>query len=150
MRCFSRALALTPEGHPDLSGRHASLGVSYTHRYRRTGDPDALDQAMRCFSRALTLTQEGHPDLPRRRFSLAVSCRNQFQLTQYSFHLEATLRSFRSASQLSTGAPRDVFNFAFRWAKLASEHTYLKPLEAFRPTIDLLPHHIWLGATTAQ
>ncbi|CCO37318.1 hypothetical protein BN14_11473 [Rhizoctonia solani AG-1 IB] len=105
---------------------------------------------MQYHSHALALTPDGHPDLPLRHFSLAGSSHDHFQRTQHLPHLQAALRSFRSASQLSTGAPRDVFHYALSWAKLASEHTYLNPLEAFRATIDLLPHHIWLGATTAQ
>ncbi|CAE6431131.1 unnamed protein product [Rhizoctonia solani] len=150
MQCYSRALALTPEGHPDLPRHYASLGVSYGDLYRRTNDPGDLKQTMKYHTRALELTPDGHPDLPFRHFNRALSCHDQFQLTNHPSHFQATLHSLRSASHLSTGAPRDAFRYAFRWAKLASEHTYLNPLEAFRTTIDLLPHHIWLGATTAQ
>ncbi|CEL57349.1 hypothetical protein RSOLAG1IB_02088 [Rhizoctonia solani AG-1 IB] len=48
------------------------------------------------------------------------------------------------------GPPRDVFTYALEWTQLASEYTYLNPIQAFRATIDLLPHFIWLGATTPQ
>ncbi|CEL51549.1 hypothetical protein RSOLAG1IB_00084 [Rhizoctonia solani AG-1 IB] len=54
------------------------------------------------------------------------------------------------ASQLLNGPPRDVFMHALHWATLASEHSYPCSIEAFRAAIDLLPHFIWLGSTTAQ
>ncbi|CCO37468.1 hypothetical protein BN14_11624 [Rhizoctonia solani AG-1 IB] len=55
-----------------------------------------------------------------------------------------------SASQLQAGSPRNVFDSALSWADLASVHSDLRPMEAFRATIDLLPHLTWLGATTTQ
>ncbi|CAE6400557.1 unnamed protein product, partial [Rhizoctonia solani] len=70
IKCYSRALELTPDGHPDLPGRHASLGVSYTDRYRRTGDVADLEKALECDSRALELTPDGHPGLPGRHANL--------------------------------------------------------------------------------
>ncbi|CCO33897.1 hypothetical protein BN14_07984 [Rhizoctonia solani AG-1 IB] len=49
-----------------------------------------------------------------------------------------------------SGAPRLKFNNAFNWARLASKHTFLRPLEAYGAAIELLPQFIWLGATTTQ
>ncbi|CAE6478292.1 unnamed protein product [Rhizoctonia solani] len=60
--CFSRALALTPDGHPVMSGRLAILGVSHTDRYRRMDDLGDLEKSIDYFSRALALTPDGHPD----------------------------------------------------------------------------------------
>ncbi|KAF8750633.1 TPR-like protein [Rhizoctonia solani] len=167
IECDSRALALTPDGHPDLPHRHADLGASYTididaweiqltsrrshtDRYQLMGELADLEQSVQCYSRALALTPHDHPDLPTRHFDWATSCHHQYQLNAHPSHLAASLHSFRKASQLSAASPRDVFHNAFRWAKLASDHTYLNPIEAFRIVISLLPHFIWLGATTAQ
>ncbi|CAE6475154.1 unnamed protein product [Rhizoctonia solani] len=146
----SRALALTPEGHPRLPERHAALGVSYTDRCRRLGELADFEKAVQCDSRALALTPGGHPDLSVRHIRWALSCYLQYHHTQNSSYLETSLCSFREASQLSNGPPRDVFKNALRWTNLASKHSGLDPIEAFRATIDLLPHFIWLGSTTTQ
>ncbi|KAF8752092.1 hypothetical protein RHS01_07773 [Rhizoctonia solani] len=76
---FSRALALTPDGHPDLPRRHADLGVSYTHRYRRLGEAADLDRSLEHLSRALALTPDGHPDLPRRHADLGASYTDRYR-----------------------------------------------------------------------
>ncbi|CAE6469359.1 unnamed protein product [Rhizoctonia solani] len=54
------------------------------------------------------------------------------------------------ASQHFSGAPRDKFQHALRWANFAIKHSPLKPIEAYQTAIDLLPQFIWLGATTNQ
>ncbi|KAF8760839.1 TPR-like protein [Rhizoctonia solani] len=177
-RMHSLALALTPDGHPYLPHCHAALGASYTDRFQRMWDITALEKAIECHSRALALTPDGHPDLPRRhtalgkaiecdsralaltpdghpdlslrRYKMAISYHEQYQNTGDPSHLHACLTSFRQSSKLSSAAPRDVFDNALRWANLAFEHPYLNPLEALREAMDLLPHFIWLGATTAQ
>ncbi|KAF8693995.1 TPR-like protein, partial [Rhizoctonia solani] len=148
--CYSRALALTPDGHPNLPDRHAALGVSYGNRHNRLGELADLERAMEYFSRALALTPEGHPDSSARHENWALSCHSQYQHTHDPSHLDSSLRSFRKASQLHNGPPRQVFDNAIRWANLASKHSYLDPIEAFGSAIELLPHFIWLGATTAQ
>ncbi|KAF8741884.1 TPR-like protein, partial [Rhizoctonia solani] len=150
IECHSRALALTPDGHPDLPRRHTALGVSYRDRYRLRWHINDLEKAIECDSRALALTPDGHPDLSLRRYKMAISYHEQYQNTGDPSHLHACLTSFRQSSKLSSAAPRDVFDNARRWANLAFEHPYLNPLEALREAMDLLPHFIWLGATTAQ
>ncbi|CAE6481294.1 unnamed protein product [Rhizoctonia solani] len=150
IECKTRALDLTPDGHPSLADRHASLGVSYTDLYECTGEIADLAKAIECDSHALALTPGGHPDLSKRHFNWAYISHLRYKRTRHSFHLSASLHSFRKSSQLLTGPPRDVFDNAQRWAALASEHSYLCPIEAFRATIDLLPHYIWLGSTSAQ
>ncbi|QRW18678.1 CHAT domain protein [Rhizoctonia solani] len=147
---FSRAFSLTLRDHPDLPHRHAALGMSYEDRYLRMGQKEDLEKSNEHLSLALALTTEGHPDLPLRHCQKAISCHLQYQRTHDSSYLDSSLASFRKASQLSSGGPRGVFDYALRWANLASMHEYLNPFEAFRVTIDLLPHFIWLGATTTQ
>ncbi|CCO31317.1 hypothetical protein BN14_05356 [Rhizoctonia solani AG-1 IB] len=146
----SRALELTPEDHQSLARRHSSLGVSYTDRYQCLGELKDLDKSIECHFRALSLTPEEHPDSSVRHFNWALSCHDRYQHTHDSSHLSASLDSFHKASQLLNAAPREIFKYAFQWAKLASKNSYLDPLEAFRATINLLPHYIWLGATATQ
>ncbi|CAE6424348.1 unnamed protein product [Rhizoctonia solani] len=67
---FTRALASTPNGHPDISHRHAELGVSYGDRYRRLGMLTDLEKAIEYHTRALRLTPDSHPDLSRRHANL--------------------------------------------------------------------------------
>ncbi|CAE6402489.1 unnamed protein product [Rhizoctonia solani] len=150
IQCMSDALELTPEDHPDLADRHADLAGSYGDLYVCLGNLSDLEKAIECSYRALTLTPDGHPGLSLRHFNYAVSLHHRYQHTGDSYHLNTTLEYFRKSSQLLNGAPRDVFDSALRWAKLASEHSYLNPIEAFRTTIDLLPYFIWLGATASQ
>ncbi|GAB1523540.1 hypothetical protein RhiTH_006690 [Rhizoctonia solani] len=146
----SHALALTPKNHPHLSDRHADLGVSYTDRYQRLGEVSDLQKLIDSHFRALSLTPDGHPNLCLRHFNWALGCHSQYQHTHEVSQLDASLDSFRKASQLLNGTPRNVFNCALAWAKLASKHAYLKIIEAFRAAIEALPHFIWLGSTTAQ
>ncbi|KAF8745879.1 TPR-like protein, partial [Rhizoctonia solani] len=146
----SCALELTPDDHPDLPSRHATLGVSYSDRYRRTGKLLDLYKSFEHDFFALNLTPDRHPTLSLRHFNLAVSSHELYLYTSDPDCLHSSLDSFRKASQLLTGAARDVFNNAFQWAKLTSKYNYLNPIEAFRAVVDLLPHFIWLGATTSQ
>ncbi|CCO32129.1 hypothetical protein RSOLAG1IB_12175 [Rhizoctonia solani AG-1 IB] len=147
---MSQALALTPADHPDLPDRHAALGVSYAGRYRRLGSLADLEKSIEHKSRAFMLTPDDHPHLSLRYFNRAIGYHQLYQHTNDPSHLDISLVSFRKASQLVTGPPRDVFDNALRWANLAFTHSHLSCIEAFRATIDLLPHFISLGATTAQ
>ncbi|CCO34723.1 hypothetical protein BN14_08830 [Rhizoctonia solani AG-1 IB] len=145
------ALSLTPDGHPDLLDRHADLGASYGDRYQRLGTPSDLGKTIECQSRVLALTPEGHPELSIRHFNQAMLLHDKYRRTGNRAHLDSSLGSFRKSSQLSSGAaPRDAFNNALRWAKLASKNSYLEPIEAFRTTIDLLDQFIWLKFATGE
>ncbi|CCO35426.1 hypothetical protein BN14_09544 [Rhizoctonia solani AG-1 IB] len=147
---LSRAIDLTPDGHPDLPSRHANLGVSYSDRYGRLGVIDDLEKSIVCKTRALNLTPNAHPALSLQYSNLAMSYHDQYKRTTNPSHLKSSLDLFRKSSELLNGVPRDVFTYALKWAKLASEYSYLNPIEAFRVTVDLLPHFISFGATTAQ
>ncbi|KAF8671149.1 TPR-like protein [Rhizoctonia solani] len=146
----ARALDLTPDGHPDLPLRYVYLGVSHSDRYKCLSDPAELEKAVECETRAFNLTPDDHPDMPDRHLHFAKSCLVHYLRSHDTSHLDKSLRSFRRASQLSTGIPRKVFQNACTWANFACRLGYLNPIEAFRTTIDLLPHFIWLGATTNQ
>ncbi|KEP46119.1 aromatic di-alanine and TPR containing protein [Rhizoctonia solani 123E] len=75
----SRALALTPDGHPDLPSRLANLGVSHSFRFKRLGELSDLENAIEYESRALALTPDGHPDLPSTLDNLGVSQSDRFE-----------------------------------------------------------------------
>ncbi|KAJ1300095.1 hypothetical protein OPQ81_002577 [Rhizoctonia solani] len=146
----SRSLELTPEGHPQLPRRHANVGVVYIHRFNLVGELSDLEKAIEHNSCAVDLTPGDHPDLPWYQFNLAISLFLQYEHTNDPSHLNDSLNNFRKASQLSTGPPRDNFQYALKWATHASNYPQLNCVEAYQATIDLLPEFIWLGATTAQ
>ncbi|CAE6411319.1 unnamed protein product [Rhizoctonia solani] len=149
IECDSRALALTPDGHPDMSRRLAGLAASYALRFQCLGSNKDLNKSVEHSSRALALTPDGHPSLPARQFGHALSLLCQYRHTGDLAYLNNSLDFFRRASTL-TGAPREKFQFALRWAIFASKHSSLNPMEAYQVTIDLLPQFIWLGATVNQ
>ncbi|CAE6488857.1 unnamed protein product [Rhizoctonia solani] len=146
----SLALTLTPEGHPDLSSRHAGLAVSYGIRFEQLGQLNDHEKSIEHHSRALELTPDGHPELSIRYFNQAESYFNHYHRTTNPSSLQHSLDSFRRASQVSTGAPRVIFQLALQWAALASKNPSLQCIEAYQAAIDLLPQFIWLGATTSQ
>ncbi|GAB1527200.1 hypothetical protein RhiTH_010375 [Rhizoctonia solani] len=146
----SRALELTPDGHIGRPGVCIFLGISYRNRYQLMGDIADLEKSIEYTSHALTLTPDGHIELPFRHYLMAASRHQQYQHTGDPSHLEVCLVSFRRSSKLSVAPPRIVFNNALDWARLASRHTYLHPIEAFRAAMELLPHFTWLGATASQ
>ncbi|KAG8757257.1 hypothetical protein FRC11_004682, partial [Ceratobasidium sp. 423] len=147
---LSRALELTPNGHPHLSRRHANLGVSYSYRFRHRGNIDDVEKALEHHSRALELTPDTHPDLSRRHHNQALSYFDHYCHTNNPDHLQQSLHSFRRVFQVEAAPPRQKFRDALQWAALASKHSSLMPIEAYRTAIDLLPQFIWLGATTVQ
>lgn len=139
-----------PPGRTESPARLSSLGQYYSDRFQRLGDLDDLKWAIEYQSRALALASYGDPDLPLQHFRLANSRLLQYDLTGELSELENSLSSFRWACQSPTGAPRDKFMYASRWATYASQRPFLNPVEAYQTTMDLLPQFIWLGATTNQ
>ncbi|KAL5634350.1 hypothetical protein ACGC1H_002423 [Rhizoctonia solani] len=146
----SRALALTPDGHPDISVRHGDLGAAYDDRYRRLGEPADLEASLNHSTRALEFIHDDHPESAERHFNYAIVLLSQYQHTTQSSLLHKSLSSFRTATRLLTGAPRNKFQYALRWANHACDHSLLNPIEAYQTTIDLLPQFIWLGASANQ
>ncbi|CUA76642.1 BAI1-associated protein 3 [Rhizoctonia solani] len=146
----TQALNFTPPGHPDLAHHHRNLGISYADRYLWLDDLADLEKALENSTRALELTPDSHPQLSRQHFTHALHLFYHSRRTGDLSHLNASLESFRTASQAFTASPRDKFNYALRWANMASEYKVLNPMEAYQTTIDLLPEFVWLGATTNQ
>ncbi|KAJ1299439.1 hypothetical protein OPQ81_002687 [Rhizoctonia solani] len=147
---FERLVALTPDGHPGLSGPLANLGAYHSYRFERLGELGDLKKAIEFGSRALALMPDGHPQSPHIHFLLASNRCLQYIQTRDHSHLPHSLHSYRMASQSLVGSPRDRSRYAFSWAKRASRLAFLNPIEAYQTAIYLLPHFIWLGATTTQ
>ncbi|CAE6477963.1 unnamed protein product, partial [Rhizoctonia solani] len=150
MELHSRALKLTPDDHPDLSTRHADLGVAYRDRYQRLGEMNDLEKSMEHHSRALEWTPDDHPGLSTRYFNWALSHLDHYRHAGDPSSLQRSLGAFRRASRVPTSPPRAKFQYALRWAALASENSSLQCIEAYQTAIDLLPQFIWLGATTIE
>ncbi|KAF8752096.1 TPR-like protein [Rhizoctonia solani] len=104
----SRALALTPDGHPELPRRHASLGVSYGDRYRRLGEAADHDRSFEHYSRALALTPDGHPDLPGRHASLGVSYTDRYRRLGEAADLDRSLEHRSRALALTPDGHPDL------------------------------------------
>ncbi|KAJ1305008.1 hypothetical protein OPQ81_000051 [Rhizoctonia solani] len=79
IECHSRALALTPNGHPDLSRQLGNLAISYVYRFERLGEIQDLERAIEYNSRAVELTFNDHPELPRWLANLGVSYHQRFR-----------------------------------------------------------------------
>ncbi|KAL5634444.1 hypothetical protein ACGC1H_002485 [Rhizoctonia solani] len=146
----SRALTLTPDGHPGLPLILASLVGSHTTRFDQLGELGDLQHADKYGSRALALIPDGHPDASTSQFNHARTQVRHYLLTGDPSHLWHSIDLFRDASQSLSGAPRYRYMFAQTWAKVASLHNHDSCMEAYQTEIDLLPQFIWLGATTRQ
>jgi len=51
-----------PEGHPDRAACLGNLGIALQRRFGRTGDMEALTEAIRVGHDAVAATPSGHPN----------------------------------------------------------------------------------------
>ncbi|CUA68243.1 Putative serine/threonine-protein kinase/receptor R818 [Rhizoctonia solani] len=116
----SRALKLTPDGHPDMSSRYASLGMSYGDRYRRLGELADLEKSIEYHSRALELTPDGHPDMSYRHASLAASYTDRYRRLGELADLEKAIEYHSRALKLT---PEGHLDMPLRYASLAASYT---------------------------
>ncbi|KDN41593.1 hypothetical protein RSAG8_07394, partial [Rhizoctonia solani AG-8 WAC10335] len=116
----SHALALTPDGHPKMSHRHANLGVSYRDRFQRLGELADLEKAIECHSHALALTPDGHPEMSHRHANLGVSYRDRFQRLGELADLEKAIECHSHALALT---PEGHPNMSHRHANLGVSYT---------------------------
>ncbi|CAE6526603.1 unnamed protein product, partial [Rhizoctonia solani] len=116
----SRALALTPDDHPDMPSRLADLAVSYTDRYRRLGALDDLEKSLAHRTRALELTPDGHPDLPNRLANLAVSYSDRYRRVG---ELEDLKKALDYDSRALALTPQNHPDMPSRLANLAVSYT---------------------------
>ncbi|CAE6491319.1 unnamed protein product [Rhizoctonia solani] len=117
----SRALALTPEDHPDMARRLSNLGVDYGYRYRHLGQLEYLEQSIEHRSRALALTPKGHPDMPVRLADLAMSYNDRYRRLG---RLEDLEKSIEHYSHAVASTPDDHPNMPDRLANLGVSCTY--------------------------
>ncbi|KAI0027063.1 CHAT domain-containing protein, partial [Vararia minispora EC-137] len=62
----SRAISLTPDGHPDLPMRLSNLGSLLSSRFELLGELEDLKHGIDTVRFAVSLTPDGHPDMPMR------------------------------------------------------------------------------------
>ncbi|KAJ6556868.1 CHAT domain-containing protein [Mycena vulgaris] len=100
------AVAQTPEGHPDLARQLQHLGVSFTDRYKTSGNLEDLEAALQNNRAAVAQTPKDHPDLAQRLQNLAVSLRNRYRRSGNLDDLEAALENKKAAlAQTPKGHP---------------------------------------------
>ncbi|KEP46822.1 aromatic di-alanine and TPR containing protein [Rhizoctonia solani 123E] len=117
---FSRAIALTPDGHPHMSYWLANLGVSYSDRYRRRGKVDDLDKAVEYDSRALALTPDGHPRMSQRLGDLGAAYTDRYKRMGDLDDLDKSIDYFSRALTLT---PDDHPDMSQRLGDLGASYT---------------------------
>ncbi len=105
---WQRAVALTPEGSPDLPGYLNNLGNGLSDRYARTGNLQDLEEAIEVSRRAVALTPEGSPDLPGRLNNLGTGLRDRYARTGNLQDLEEAIRAYRRAVALTPEGSPDL------------------------------------------
>ncbi|CAE7187896.1 unnamed protein product [Rhizoctonia solani] len=129
----SRALASTPDGHPELPSRLGNLAVCYNERFERLGELNDLEQAIAYESRALESTPDGHPHLPIRLANLAVSYSERFGRLGEPEDLEQALaygsRALESTPDGHPDLPRRLGNLAMSYRERFGRLGELRDLE---------------------
>jgi tetratricopeptide (TPR) repeat protein len=76
---LTRAVDLTPDGHPNKPKQLNNLGGVLHERFQRLGSMDDLERAVMIQTRAVDLTPDGHPDKPKRLNNLGSVLQARFQ-----------------------------------------------------------------------
>jgi tetratricopeptide (TPR) repeat protein len=97
IRTARRAVAVTPDDHPDLAGRLNNLGNDLENRFERTGRIEDLEEAIRTARRAVAVTSDDHPDLAGRLNNLGSKFGSRFKRTGQIEDLEEAIRTARRA-----------------------------------------------------
>ncbi|KAL5640075.1 hypothetical protein ACGC1H_007391 [Rhizoctonia solani] len=147
VRYFTRALTLTPDGHPDMSLRHGNLGVSYNDRYQRLGNVTDLERAIECTTRALALTPEGHPDMPGWHASLGVSYGDRYRRLGQLTDLEKAIECGTSALALTPDRHPDMSGrhtdlgvcYTLRYQRLSDVADLEKAMKCHTRALELTP-----------
>ncbi|EUC55398.1 aromatic di-alanine and TPR containing protein, partial [Rhizoctonia solani AG-3 Rhs1AP] len=117
----SRALALTPDGHPRLPGRFANLGSSHSYRFKHLGDLTDLEKAIEYHSRALVLTSDGHPNLSIHLANLSASHIHRFERLG---NLNDLTKAIDYGSRALASTPDDHPGLLSRLSHLGAAHVY--------------------------
>ncbi|CAE7084507.1 unnamed protein product [Rhizoctonia solani] len=105
---LSRALALTPGGHPDRPHRLGRLCKAYIQRYRNLGEIKDLEEAINYGSRALESTANDHSALPHLLADLGRAYADRFRQSDKTEDLQVSIGHFSRALTL---IPDDHPNF---------------------------------------
>ncbi|CAE6481241.1 unnamed protein product [Rhizoctonia solani] len=147
IECDTRALALTPDDHPDMSSRLANLGVSYTDRYQRLGELADLEKAIECDTRALALTPEGHPNASSRHANLGASYGDRYQRLGELADLEKAIECDTCALALTPDGHPDIsrrhanlgISYNHRYQRLGELEDLEKAIECKARALALTP-----------
>jgi len=141
---YRRAVALTPEGSPDLPMYLNNLGTGLRARFGRTGQLQDLEEAIGVYRRAVALTPDDHPDRPRFLLSLGLGLVEHYLRTDEAAVLNAALDAYRQATahalartpyllqRIVTGV-RDAAGRLLRNGKIAEAQRLVSMLQALLP-----------------
>ncbi|CAE7118712.1 unnamed protein product, partial [Rhizoctonia solani] len=114
IECFSQAIMLTPDSHPEKPPHLTNLGVSYTDRFRRLGEMNDLEKSIEYLSRAVALTPQGHPDMPLRSANLGTSYTDRYrrlgEVEDLKRSIEYNSRAVASTPEGHPDMPRRLCN----------------------------------------
>ncbi|KAI0319924.1 CHAT domain-containing protein [Amylostereum chailletii] len=113
-----QAVELTPLGHANKATFVNKLAIFFKARFEPLGEIVDLDRAISAQQKTVELTPEGHPR---------------------GLDTSVPLDSPRHLS----GPPFVRFVAAKQWARLASEHPALSPLDAYKLIMELVPRLVW-------
>ncbi|GAB1519472.1 hypothetical protein RhiTH_002540 [Rhizoctonia solani] len=75
---LSRAVSMTPVGHPSLPDQLERLGMAYGMRLQRLGEINDAKLSIECLTQAVTIVPEDHPGLSMILDTLGISHREVF------------------------------------------------------------------------
>ncbi|KAL5639610.1 hypothetical protein ACGC1H_006278 [Rhizoctonia solani] len=145
---FSRAVAMTPNGHPDMLDRLTRLGFAYRNRYRRMGDLDDLEKSTDYSTRALAFTPDGHPDKSARLADLGFAYRERYRRLGDIDDLEESIDYYTRALSLTPDGHPDMssrlanlgVSYSDRYRRVGSLNDLEKSTDCFTRAVALTPH----------
>ncbi|CAE7086866.1 unnamed protein product [Rhizoctonia solani] len=145
VECFTRAVTLTPEGHPGMPICLDNLGSSYTDRYRRLGELADLEKSIECNNRAVALTPEGHADMPLHLGNLGSSYTDRYrrlgELADLEKSIECKTRALTLTSEGHPDMPDRLGNlgssYSDRYRRLGELSDLEKSIECFTRAVTL-------------
>ncbi|CAE6479748.1 unnamed protein product [Rhizoctonia solani] len=143
--CTSRALALTPDGDPDLPYSLNCLGINHEDRFQRLDELVDIEKSVGYLSRALALTPDDDPNLVDYLSSLGVSYRGRFRQLKELSDIEESIKYITHSFALT---PDDDADLASRLGSLGLSHTnqfqFLHGLDDLETAIDYQSRALFL------
>ncbi|KAB5592543.1 aromatic di-alanine and TPR containing protein [Ceratobasidium theobromae] len=78
IECVTRAVSLTPEGHPDMPLWLNHLETAHRSRFEQLGELEDIDKAIDCGTRAVSLIPEDYPSMPEWLNNLGIARWHRF------------------------------------------------------------------------